>query len=49
MRYVREKLFNLQSLLGKVLVSNYCKTKVYEEQLIATEQIGVFWWLLRSD
>ena len=40
--YAREKVSKLQSLLGKVLVHEHCKTKAHEEQLLAKEEIKVF-------
>ena len=33
-----KKLFKLQSICGKVLVSKYCKIKVQEEQLTTTPE-----------
>ena len=42
MTYAGKTVFKLQSLLGKVLVRKYRKTKVQEEQLIAKGQIRVF-------
>ena len=41
-RYAGKTVFKLQSLLRKVLVHKYCKTKIQEEQIIAKEQIKVF-------
>ena len=41
-RNAERKVFKLQSLLGKVLVHKYCKTKIQEEQLFAIEQINDF-------
>ena len=38
-RYAERKMLKLQSFLGSVLVHNYCKTKVQEEQSIVKEQI----------
>ena len=37
----KKKVFKLQSLLGKVLVRKYFKTKVQEKQLIAKGKIEV--------
>ena len=42
MRNAREKAFKPQSLLTKVLMDNYSKTKVQEEELNVKEQIKAF-------